>query len=443
MIGRQQIIHKAWGLRATATLLALLVSHPSVAQTDAPSTLYGNSATSNDARFGAQLGAGSQWDSGSSAGKPSSGQVAFGGGMRLGCNGVDLNGFLRSFDPKEIIAEIRTSLLNGAQAAASNYLITLAYANPTISSVLDMMDKRYSARFSAFAQACDAQSARARGQDRGARAMAEAGDQCFDQETARGTAPSEAYRRCSIQRSFNAFDIPATASTADFLRRFTNLNVTRELEALLALLPDQRVQGGAYQMQPPRLTVTGFSDRIRNQTRVALDRMDSGTAPSDIATCGPDDILASEPGRSGCLPASAITLVTSSAFRSSRLLGDTSRTLFKDALSSQIALGALYAGLLGLSQQIARIDVKPDRNSDAAHTAMRRQQLQESVSQLLQEAEIQVKAQAAKMQLVRMQMLALEQVESDMDAGVRQRDDQNRRPQFGMRDLLGLLSGKR
>lgn len=125
---------------------------------------YDAAATTGDARFGAQLGAGAQWQSQlTPADAPGSPALAFGGGVRLGCAGVDLNGFLHSFDPAELLAEIRNSLLGGAQAAAANYLITLAYANPTISSVLDMMDKKYAARFAAFAQACDAQAARARG----------------------------------------------------------------------------------------------------------------------------------------------------------------------------------------------------------------------------------------------------------------------------------------
>ena len=407
-----------------------------------PASGYEMGTTSTDARFGAQLGAGSQWESqlGSTGGGASG--VSFGGGVRLGCSGLDFNGFLHSFDPAEILGEIRNSLLNGAQAAASNYLITLAYADPTISSVLDMMDKKYAARFSAFAQTCDAQSARARGQDRGARAMAEAGDQCYDREVGRGTAPTEAYRRCSILHSFDAFDLPATASTVDFLRKYTHVNVTREVEALLSLLPDERVQDGAYQIQAPRLTVAAMSDRLRTQTRRALDRMEAGVNPSAISLCVADNVLGPAYPTDGCLPSNAAALVTSSAFRSSRLLSDASRALFKDALSSQIAIGSMYSNLLELFQQTAKIDVRPGTGADAAHAASRRRQMRESIAELLIETDAQVKAQAAKMQLVRMQMLALEEVETDLNARARRNQDEVRIPQFGMRDLLQFFSGQ-
>lgn len=412
------------------------------AQTPQADTSYSAGISSSDARFGSQLGAGSQWESQLGSTGRANGTLGFGGGVRLGCSGVDFNGFLHAFDPAELLAEIRNSLLSGAQAAASNYLIMLAYADPTVSSVLDMMDKKYAARFSAFSQACDAQSARARGQDRGARAMAEAGDECFDRELARGTAPTEAYRRCSIAHSFDALDIPAAASTADFLRRYTHVNVTRDIEALLSLLPDERIQDGVYQMQPAPLTVAGMAERLRSQARLALDRMDTGADPATIPNCTADDISGTSIPAAGCLPASASALVTSRAFQSARLLGSASRTLFKDALSSQIAIGSMYANLLELFQQTAKIDVRSGSGADAEHALARRRQMRESIGELLLEADAQVKAQAAKMQLVHMQMLALEQVESEQAEQARRNRESTRMPQFGMRDLLQFLAGQ-
>jgi hypothetical protein len=412
------------------------------AQSTATDSDYSSGVTRSDARFGSQLGAGSQWQSQLGATAQGGGALAFGGGVRLGCSGVDFNGFLHSFDPAELLSEIRNSLLNGAQAAASNYLLTLAYANPTLSSVLDMMDKKYTARFSAFAQACDSQSARARGQDRGARAMAEAGDECFDREVGRGTAPSEAYRRCSIEHRFDAFDLPATASTADFLRKYTHINVTRDIEALLSLLPDERVQDGVYQMQPPQFTVAGMAERLRSQARLALDRMDTGMDPAAIPNCTADDVMGTANPANGCLPATAAALVTSSAFRGARLLGSASRTLFKDALSSQIAIGSMYANLLELFQQTARIDVRASANGDAAHALARRRQMRESIAELLLEADAQVKAQAARMQLVRTQMLALEQVETELNGRARRHQESIGTPQFGMRDLLQFFGAQ-
>jgi hypothetical protein len=420
-------------LRAAA-IAGGLICHGSWAQP--ADSDYAQGVTRSDARFGAELGAGSQWTSQTAPLGQGSGGLNFGGGVHLGCAGVDFNGFLHSFDPAELIAEIRSSLLNGAQAAASNYLITLAYASPTLSSVLDMMDKKYSARFSAFSQACDAQSARARGEDRGARVMAQAGDECFDTEIARGTAPSEAYRRCSIQHTFDALDLPAAASTADFLRRYTHINVTREIEGLLSLLPDERVQGGVFQIQPPQMTVASMSERLRSQTRLALDRMDTGVDPALIPSCSTADLAGPAAAGLACLPAGAAALVTSAAFRSSRLLGAASRTLFKDALSSQIAIGTMYANLLELFQQTAKIDVRAGNSANAEQAMARRRQMRESLNDLLLEADAQVKAQAARMQMVRMQMMALEQVETELNAQSQRTRESSRLPDFGMRDLL-------
>jgi len=40
-----------------------------------------------------------------------------------------------------------------------------------------------------------------------------------------------------------------------------------------------------------------------------------------------------------------------------------------------------------------------------------------------------------------MQMMALEAVETDLNARSRSNEQQQRQPQFGMRGLLGVLSG--
>ena len=399
---------------------------------------YSDEATAADARFGSSIGAGSQWQSGLGPGS-SSAIVSFGGGVRLGCSGVDFDGFLRSFDPSELLNEMRTSLLTGAQAAVSNYLLTMAYANPTIASVLDMMDKRFSARFAAFAQGCNAQEARARGEDAGARAMADAGDQCFGQEIARGTAPTEAYRRCSVLRDFESLDIPAAASTSDFLRRYTTINVTKELEALLALLPDDRVVSGSYQMRPPQATLATMSDRLRARARAALDQVDAGGEAGNIPSCGPEAMLGDAVEGQACLPATAKALVTSGAFQGARLLAPTSRALFKDALSLQIAVSAMYSCVLDLFQQVSRIDVRGDANADAGYTRKRRRRLREAVADLLQEAETQLRAQETRAVIVRSQMLALEHVESRLESRSRAADSAAQYPQFGVRDLLRLF----
>ena len=402
--------------------------------------IYSSGDSSADVRFGSQIGAGSQWESSLSGPSPGD-NPSFGGGARLGCAGVDFNGFLHTFDPSELVGELRNSLLSGAQAAASDFLIALAYATPTVSSVLDMLDKRYSARFNAFSQACNAQADRARGQQSGARAMADAGDQCFGQEIARGTAPTEAYRRCSILHAFDGLDVPAAESLEGYLRRYTSINVSKDLAAALALLPDERIEQGRLQFRPARVTVASFADRLRTLTRAALERIDAGADPSTIEACSADVLTGGAAPASGCLPANAAALVKSAAFRGTRSLGAASRALFRDALSSQIALGTVYSDLLDLYQQAAHMDVRG--GGDAEHADARRRQLQDGIEQLLREADAQVKVQDARAKIVRLQMLALEKVEANLEARSRADSEELRTLDFGMRDLLHLFSADR
>lgn len=203
-------------------------------------------------------------------------------------------------------------------------------------------------------------------------------------------------------------------------------------------MPDERIANGTYQIRPPQLTMAVMSQRLRDQARRALDRMDAGLDPAAVAVCDARALAAGSAAPDGCLPASAAALVTSSAFRGTRLLGSAARNLFNDALSSQIAVGALYSNLLELFQQTAHIDVRS--GGDAAHAEVRRRQLRESIGDLLVEADAQVKAQAARMQLVRLQMLALEQVEARMDAHARRLQESLGTPDFGLRGLLTLFT---
>jgi hypothetical protein len=421
----------------TSLRVAWAVDAPDASGNATP--LYSSNASLDDARFGSTLGAGAQWQS-SLPGGVGAGSFGFGGGARLSCAGVDFNGFLRSFDPSELIGELKNSLLSGAQAAASDFLISLAYADPTVASVLDMLDKRYSARFSAFAQACNAEAARARGLAAGARSMADADDQCFGQEIDRGTAPTEAYRRCSIQHSFDGLDIPAALPLADFLTQYTHVNVTPQLQGLFALLPDERVANGAYQTKPPQATVSGMTDRLRSLSRGALERLDTGVDPATIPDCTPDLLLGQAADGSVCLPRNSAALVSSGAFQSSKLLGSASRSLFNDALSTQIAIGEMYSNLLDLYQQAAQIDVRTGATADAAHAQARQHKLREEIAELLGEVDLQAKAQEARAHLVRSQMLALEQVAAGLNARGKAARAEQRSPQFGMRDLLRLFT---
>jgi hypothetical protein len=321
---------------------------------------------------------------------------------------------LQTVKPTELIQEIRNTVLSGAQAAVSSYLLTLAYANPTIASVLDMADKRFSARFGAFAQACNAQAARAQGEAIGAKVMADASDQCFGQAVAKGDSPTQAYRRCSILKTFDNLDIPAAVSTADFLRRYSGVSVTPQLQALLGLLPDQRIAQGQFQTKAPESTVDSMTGRLRNHVRAALDQLDGGNA--SLPSCPPAVLSGSSTLTSGCLPDSARTLVSSPAFQSARLLSPPARRLFKDALASQVALSSMYGYLIDLYQQISSVSDTRDANADAEHAERRRLQLQQAVTELVRDADLQRRVQESRTAVLRSQMLALEQVDRRLNA---------------------------
>ena len=402
---------------------------------------FGAGTDSSDARFGAQVGAGSAWQPQYVPSAPSAAaSITFGGGPEtLSCGRVDFSGFLSQFRSGELVHEMKDVVIHGAQQAAFDYLMTLAYSSPTVASVLDMMDKRLADRFHAFAQACNAQQARAVGEEAGARKMASASDQCFMSRVQGGASPTEAYRSCSIEHAFAGLDLPAFTSTVDFLRRYTNLDVTHQVEALLRLLPDERIQDGTLQMRPPTADVASMVDGLRSRTRAALDQIEDGADPTRIAPCAAADVLDAAATPQPCLPAAASALVASPAFRGARLLNAQSRELYKDALSGQVASVAAYANILELRRQVERLDVKPDSGVDAAEALNRRRQLIAQAGRLLEQADTQVKIEEGKSRIARTQLLALERAEARLDAAAARLADENRGLASGLRDWLRLF----
>jgi hypothetical protein len=267
-----------------------------------------------------------------------------------------------------------------------------------------------------------------------------ASDQCFARELARGTAPTEAYRRCTVARSFDGLALPATLSTIDFLRRHSDLQVTRRIESLLALLPDERIEAGHYQMRPPRVSLELMSSALQARARLALDQMMDGTPSAAVAECAPDLIL--DPSGPACLPLSASAIVTSPAFRGARLLGPAARSMFKDALSSQIAVAAVYSDLLDLAQQMARTNLRGDSDASAAEILSRKQELQDHVMRLLGQADLQVKLQESKLRLARTQLLALERAEANLRARAVALQPQGITPMFSAGSMLRLFQDR-
>ncbi len=425
--------HRARQRRWPARLFAAL------ATIGAASTAASDIGSIGDARFATQLGASGAPAAAGAMGAASGAAPDFNGLSAVSCSSVDLNAFLQSFDPHELLNELRLSLISGAQSALSNYLLALAYSAPTLASVLDIADKTLNARFGAFARVCATEQAHSRAASAGARKLAQATEQCFALEMARGSPPTDALRRCTVARQFDGLALPAALPTGDFLRRFTNLTLTPRLQALLALLPDERIQAGNYQARPARLAVTALADHWQTQARLALDRIDAGAEASSIPTCAPADIVAGS--GSGCLPASASALVNSPAFRGTRLLAPDARALFKDALAGQIGVAAMYTDLLDLAQAISTVGLRGGEGN-AEEIVSRQQALQQQAVHLLGQADLRMKLEQSRMRLAQTQLLALERAQADLQTQAASVQAEQAGPPFALRNLLQAFADR-
>jgi hypothetical protein len=378
-----------------------------------PATVDSTSVSVEDTRFASQIGSLATPSSSLDLAARSHLPVEFRGTNTQSCASVDFNTFLHRFDPNELLAELRQSLLSGAQSAVSNFLVMLAYSAPTLTSVLDMSDRQLGARFNAFAQTCASQQLRAAGPRDALRRLADAGEQCFAQEVARGTPPTGAFRRCSVFGSFEALTLPASLSTLDFVRRHSDLAISPRIELLFGLLPDERIVGGNYQVRPPKASLHALSDSVRIRSRLALDQLLDGSHVA-VAECASDSIA--DTTGLACLPHTALGLVDSPSFRAARFLGPVARSMFKDALSGQIAVTALYADLLDLSQRIKHMNLRSDSGASADEMSSRRNTLRSEVKRLLEEADVLVALEEMKLRSTRTQMLAVERVQRDFQS---------------------------
>jgi hypothetical protein len=413
---------------ALSTVLATL---PAIAQ---------DPISIDDARFATDIGALS--NSMVTNGPTSSSHLPaqFNGRPALSCINFDLNTFLRHFDPHEMLSELRQSLLSGAQSAISNYLIALAYSAPTLASVLDMSDRQLGARFTSFAQTCSTQQVRAIQRIGTSHRLAQASDQCFAREMASGTAPTEAYRLCAVTTNFDRHDLPAGLSTIDFLRKHTDLEMTPRTEFLLGLLPDQRIKNGHFEIRAPLISLPLVSDALQSRSRLALDQLLDGAAPTDLSECPLDPTAADS--TLACLPSAASALVSSPAFRGARLLGAAARSIFKEALSRQIAVVAVHSDLLNLTQQIAKMGLRSDSDADADEMQTRQSALDDQLAHLLSQARLQVELQEIKSQIARTQMLALQRAQDETRIAADALRAEESTSEFGERLLLRLFQNR-
>lgn len=381
---------------------------------------YTRGTSSYDAAYGARVGAGAHWSPAYVPAARASAEIGFGGNVALSCSGIDFEAFLRQFKPKELLNQMKDTLISGTQAAVASYLITLAYSNPTLASVLDMMDKKYTMRFDAFAQACNAKQARLQGLNNGASRMAEAENQCFAKEVANGSSPTEAFRVCSNEQTFGGFDLPALKQTDEFLRRYTSINVTKEVNTLLSLLPDEQITSGGYRMRPAKMTTTQFYANIEGSARLAVKAVLDGVDPATIPECKDDDLNGKGTSSKGCLPPTAANMVNSPTFLAARLLTPASAELYTSAMASQIAMTSLYSNIYELKQQVNQMDVKENTDAPASELVRRRDGLIKSIEGLEREADGLRRVQDSRIRLAKTQIMTLQKAQEDLAARAEQ-----------------------
>lgn len=411
-------------LRWVCLVVAFATSLAAAAGISSGTGVYARGTSSYDASYGSRIGAGAHWSPAYVPSARASAEIGFGGNVALSCSGIDFEAFLRQFKPKELLNQMKDTLISGAQAAVASYLITLAYSNPTLASVLDMMDKKYTTRFDAFAQACNAKQARLQGMNNGASRMAEAENQCFAQEVANGSSPTEAFRVCSNEQTFGSFDLPALKQTDEFLKKYTNVNVTKEVATLLNLLPDEQITSSGYKMRPAKMSTTQLYSNIEGRARLAVQAVLNGVDPATIPECSDEDLNGKGSSSNGCLPPTAANMVNSPTFLAARLFSPASAELYTSAMASQISMTALYSNIYELKQQVNQMDAKDNSGAPAAEVVRRRDSLIKSIDGLEREADGLRRVQDSRIRLSRIQITTLEKAREELEARSDQANNQ-------------------
>ena len=389
-------------ITALAFALALSLSSPG----RATYPIIGDTVTAEEYRFAVRAGAASRWNPATQQEGPA---IGFSGRARLSCSALDYSGFLRAYDPRQLLNEIRGQLLSGAQAAVMNYLVTLAYATPTLASVLDTLHQNYSARFGSFQTACNAQQAQQQGLNLGARRMASVQDQCYDAQVNSGASPTAAYQACANEQTLGglADGLPAAKGVLDFLRDHTNLQVTPAMQALFGLLPDIRIGGSGLEVAPPQVTLYQLNRNIGSRVSLALDRVLAGEAPASIPDCAGDAM--NSPGAvagDACLASAASGLIQSAEVLSVRQLSASARALYRDVISGQVAIAQTRSALVDLMSQVRQLSPRPGQS--ARDILERRRELGEQIALLTKEADALQAYQQARAATLNTQLMASE-----------------------------------
>ena len=124
------------------------------------------------------------------------------------------------------------------------------------------------------------------------------------------------------------------------------------------------------------------------------------------------------------------------------MLGPAARSMFKDALSRQIAVTAVYSDLLDLAQRISRMNLHSTSDASAEEILSRQHTLQEQVTRLLFEADLRLKLQELELRSARTQLLALERGQAELKAAADALQVQQKMPTFSVSGLLRLFQDR-
>jgi hypothetical protein len=359
-------------MRVWIATALLMISVPALAS---DVQLYENGTPTSTMEFGAAVGAGNVYQPSNSA----SANVGFSGNIGIGCSGISPQAFIQSINPTQIINRFKNTIISGTESGLENYLLATAYSNPTLASVMNIENKTLNANFNMFASQCSLQQAKAEGAQMGARKMAQAHNECFEQQIASGVGPSQAYNNC-VDSSSALSDIvdnkmPESFGNLGFLKNYTDMNVTSKVESLLGLMQDTKVgknsSGSASLLvRAPRTTVYKMNANMASHVQYAIQQILGGTPPSDIANCTAKDLNQPASGYTGaCLPTQARNIVDSSGFKAAEQLPPSAQNLYASALSGQIAIADIRAQIIALYNQIDELELQQKKAAEKTTTA--------------------------------------------------------------------------
>ena len=298
----------------------------------------------------------------------------FGGAVGIGCNGINFGSFMQGFNPQSLVNNIKNNLISGAQAYAENYLLTTIYSNPSLSSVLNMLNSNYEKQFNLFQNSCNAEQDKINGANKGAREMARTNNQCYESQVASGTNPVQAYNYCANQGNALTYavqnNLPSTQGINTFLNDNVNETIPQTEHTLVtSLLPDQKVGTGGVEYRPPQSTVYQMTSNIQLETEAALEQvLDGSTQRADIPACTATDETTLPSAGYACLPGQAAAVASSPAFMAAQQLSANAQGLYISALSRQIAVAAMRGNILKLSNMVAQLAPKASASSSSTST---------------------------------------------------------------------------